>query len=349
MRSLYTFLFLMTYLFSFAQLITWNFSGQPGDQTSQSSSTNATGINIGTLSRGGGLSAETGAGSINSRGWLESNDDIDEVAEQISENDYYEWTLPINSGYKAVISSVNFGTNASGSGPNGWELRSSIDGYNSAYVPDMTELTGTITFRLYGTRSTSGGTSNGTGRITSISIIGNASLPVTFSKLNIINKKTLSTLSFSTASETNNDYFTIERSGDGISFDAIGEIDGAGNSSEERHYEYNDDNPQPDINYYRIKQTDYDGQYSYSEIRSVVHEGSQRVAISPKQTQGLLQIATGMEDYALAVYSSAGQEVARYVGLSGYQTIDIAPLQSGIYFVKVVSGGHSETVKVVKY
>ncbi|MFZ1523624.1 MAG: T9SS type A sorting domain-containing protein [Saprospiraceae bacterium] len=174
-------------------------------------------------------------------------------------------------------------------------------------------------------------------------------LPVEYFNLTISKISKNSLIKFSTASETNNDYFTIERSGDGISFDAIGEIDGAGNSSEERHYEYNDDNPQPDINYYRIKQTDYDGQYSYSEIRSVVHEGSQRVAISPKQTQGLLQIATGMEDYALAVYSSAGQEVARYVGLSGYQTIDIAPLQSGIYFVKVVSGAHSETVKVVKY
>lgn len=174
-------------------------------------------------------------------------------------------------------------------------------------------------------------------------------LPIKIMSFEVTKLKVNSLLKLITASETNNDYFTIERSGDGMIFDAIGEIDGAGNSSEERHYKYIDANPLPGINYYRIKQTDYDGKYSYSEIRSIVHEGLQRVAISPRQTQGILQIATDMDDYAIEVYSSAGQEVARYAGLSGYQTVDIASLQSGIYFVKVVSGDHSETVKVMKY
>jgi hypothetical protein len=176
-----------------------------------------------------------------------------------------------------------------------------------------------------------------------------APLPIKIKSFEVFRTEIGSTIKLVTASETNNDYFTIERSGDWINFDAIGEIDGAGNSSEERHYEFTDDNPLKGLNYYRIKQTDYDGQYSYSEVRSVVHDRGQRISISPKQTEGLLQISTGMEDYVVQVYSSAGQEVARYKGLSGHQTIDIGSMRSGFYIVKVKNGTQSETIKIVKY
>ncbi len=173
--------------------------------------------------------------------------------------------------------------------------------------------------------------------------------PVEFSKFIANAFEKSSFISFSTASETNNDYFTIERSGDGRSFDAIGEIKGAGNSTEEKHYEFTDENPLPGINYYRIKQTDFDGQYSYSEIRSVRHTGKGNVAISPRNTDGRLDISTDMESYDVAVYSIAGQEVARFNALAGHQTVNIEALQAGIYFVKVMSGTESETVRVVKY
>lgn len=343
-------LFLIYSTLSYNQtLISWNFSGQPGDQTSQNSSFSAIGIGTGVLMRGAGLGVENAMNTINSKGWFESTDDLDDVNEQISEEDYYEWTLPINSGYNVVISSVNYTTSSSGTGPTGWELRSNIDGFFSAYSPNMDKLSGTITFRLYGIRSTSGGGSAGTGRISAISISGNAALPVTFKNINIEIIHNKGILAFSTASETNNDYFTIERSGDGSDFDAIGEIDGAGNSSEERHYEFTDRNPLPGFNYYRIKQTDFDGKYSYSEIRSVRHYGAGNIVVSPRNTDGRLDIRTEMDSYEVAIYSSAGQEVSRFSALSGHQSVGIESLQSGIYFVKVVSGATSETVKIVKY
>ncbi len=174
-------------------------------------------------------------------------------------------------------------------------------------------------------------------------------LPVKFSQFNIKNQINKTFLSFSTGSETNNDFFNIERSTDGRSFDAIGEIQGAGNSAEEKYYDFTDETPLPGINYYRIKQTDFDGQYSYSEIRSVRHTGKGNVAISPRSTDGRLDISTEMESYDVAVYSSAGQEVARFAALSGHQTVSIEALQAGIYFVKVMSGAESETVRVVKF
>jgi|694.fasta_scaffold38805_4 hypothetical protein len=76
-------------------------------------------------------------------------------------------------------------------------------------------------------------------------------------------------LYWSTASEHNNDYFTLEKSYDGYVFHVVDKIDGAGNSTHQLYYEFHDYNLQPLITYYRLKQTDYDGKYEYSEIISI--------------------------------------------------------------------------------
>lgn len=77
-----------------------------------------------------------------------------------------------------------------------------------------------------------------------------------------------------TASETNNDYFTIERSDNGADFYPIGTTDGAGNSNSLIDYLYTDYDPLAGINFYRIRQTDYDGKYDFSEIVSIVYQNS---------------------------------------------------------------------------
>jgi len=76
-------------------------------------------------------------------------------------------------------------------------------------------------------------------------------------------------LFWSTASEINNDYFTIEKSYDGYVFNIVDHIEGAGYSLHQLYYEFHDTNVQPIITYYRLKQTDYDGKFEYSEIISV--------------------------------------------------------------------------------
>jgi hypothetical protein len=70
-------------------------------------------------------------------------------------------------------------------------------------------------------------------------------------------------LQWSTASEINNDFFTIERSVDGNNWNILAFIQGAGNSNQELHYKYYDENPLDGISYYRLKQTDFDGKYEY--------------------------------------------------------------------------------------
>ena len=79
-------------------------------------------------------------------------------------------------------------------------------------------------------------------------------------------------LDWTTATETNNDRFIIERSTNGSTFEAIGVVDGAGNSNTNISYQFVDDNPNTGINYYRLKQVDFDGQFENSEIRTLYFE-----------------------------------------------------------------------------
>jgi len=74
---------------------------------------------------------------------------------------------------------------------------------------------------------------------------------------------------WSTATETNNYYFTVERSADGINFEGIATITGAGNSSNLINYNKSDFEPLSGISYYRLRQTDRDGSFSYSQIVAV--------------------------------------------------------------------------------
>jgi len=82
-------------------------------------------------------------------------------------------------------------------------------------------------------------------------------------------------LRWSTASESNNDYFTVERSVNGLSFEEVAEVPGAGNSSSREDYETFDDAPIEGLSYYRLKQTDYDGKFEHFDVVAVRYELSE--------------------------------------------------------------------------
>jgi len=76
-------------------------------------------------------------------------------------------------------------------------------------------------------------------------------------------------LNWVTMTEINNDYFIVERSLDGEQFEFLHEVEGAGTSSIINSYTFSDENFQPTINYYRLKQTDFDGKFTYSDLISI--------------------------------------------------------------------------------
>jgi hypothetical protein len=94
---------------------------------------------------------------------------------------------------------------------------------------------------------------------------------------------------WSTATEVNNDYFSVERSKDAFSFQPIGIVDGAGNSSWTREYAFNDVNPIHGLSYYRLKQTDFDGHFSYSQIVPIRFDGNE-IVVYPNPSHGKITI-----------------------------------------------------------
>jgi hypothetical protein len=122
------------------------------------------------------------------------------------------------------------------------------------------------------------GSGSGTGSITSSSFtqfgrftFGNATggtnpLPVELVSFTATPEKDQVNLAWITMTETNNDYFTIEKSTDGVTFEELEKVAGAGNSTYERDYVAIDKQPAYGSNYYRLKQTDYNGEFVYSKI-----------------------------------------------------------------------------------
>ena len=84
-----------------------------------------------------------------------------------------------------------------------------------------------------------------------------------------------------TATETNNDYFTIEQSIDGISFHEVARISGAGTTSLSNSYDYSLPATFNGLMYFRLKQTDYNGDYSYSQVQSVFMDNSEYIQVYP--------------------------------------------------------------------
>ncbi len=114
-------------------------------------------------------------------------------------------------------------------------------------------------------------------------------LPVEFLSFSGRPEGDLVRLQWSTAWEQDNAFFTIHRSSDGFSFESIGTLNGAGNSSVEMNYEFFDERPYHGLGYYRIKQTDFDGAFDYSKLVSVVTEicgESEDILLSPNPVAG---------------------------------------------------------------
>ena len=93
-------------------------------------------------------------------------------------------------------------------------------------------------------------------------------------------------LTWSTADEDNNDYFTIERSLDGFDFDPLMTVDGAGDSDTRLDYQAIDHFPLEGRSYYRLKQTDHSGDFSYSSVVSVYFEKASQHSLSIRPNIG---------------------------------------------------------------
>ena len=92
-------------------------------------------------------------------------------------------------------------------------------------------------------------------------------------------------LEWATATEYNNDHFVVERSVEGLMFEAIGSVDGVGNSRHIQQYQAVDERPLSGISYYRIRQVDFDGTSSYSQVVAVEMGNARYIRVYPNPVQ----------------------------------------------------------------
>jgi hypothetical protein len=224
-------------------------------------------------------------------------------------------------------------------------------------TPTVTTLTApTVIVPTY-TLTTPAGTQNSPSTTLSntapiITSICNAILPAELLSFTAQCSEKATTLYWSTAAEFNNDYFVVERSPDGTQWETVGKVQGAGNSSSVRNYEYVDDTPIPvgkggEV-YYRLKQTDYDGKFEYSPVTSVrfpCQEGG--VIVLPNPSSGIFSISGLLPGSEVSLYNVLGEKIFSREAEEKFMTIDIADRAKGVYFIKAAGSKGPCTQKVM--
>ena len=178
-------------------------------------------------------------------------------------------------------------------------------------------------------------------------------LPVEFLNFtaNILDDDVL--LEWSTASETNNDFFTVERSADGENFEAVDFVKGAGNSNSVIEYTFTDNDPLAGVSYYRIKQTDFDGKFDYSPIRSVKYSfvvSGFSIFPNPINNNNYLNIVpknSENENYIISVYSIFGQKISEHL-VNGTYLLKVGnTFNNGVYYLIISSENEQYCEKVI--
>ncbi|MEQ9289314.1 MAG: T9SS type A sorting domain-containing protein [Cyclobacteriaceae bacterium] len=169
-------------------------------------------------------------------------------------------------------------------------------------------------------------------------------------------------LLWQTATEINNDYFDVERSEDGVAFEVLGARKGAGNTNSVQSYNFLDTKASAFTHYYyRIKQVDFDGQYSYSSTISVLPiSSSKRWNIYPNPAEHgadltlteLTSSTEHTEETRVQVVTSDGRLLLNATGtlemLNGEMNKVINQNSEGMYFLQVIEGDIYQIFKVIR-
>ena len=162
-------------------------------------------------------------------------------------------------------------------------------------------------------------------------------------------------LNWATASELNNDHFEIQRSTGDNNWSAIGTVNGNGNSSMLINYSFIDEQPENGINYYRLKQVDYDGTFEYTIVVAVTHNSSieknnpVEISVFPNPTTDVLWVKSNYSTPTVSqenidVYNTNGQQVYSTPHQENLQQVDLKYYENGMYYLKI----GKQTFKIIK-
>ncbi|RDV15744.1 T9SS C-terminal target domain-containing protein [Pontibacter diazotrophicus] len=161
-------------------------------------------------------------------------------------------------------------------------------------------------------------------------------------------------LQWLTASEMQNDYFSVERSSDGQAFESIGRVAGHGTTAIGAAYKFADNHPLAGISYYRLKQVDEDGSHAYSAVVAVTRAAGLKVAkVYPTITTDKLQVSveqTGVMHQVLVLDMLGKQWLLEALDNTAlHHTIDVSNLRGGSYVLVLLDEqGQRQTTRFIK-
>ncbi|MDO7854234.1 T9SS type A sorting domain-containing protein [Hymenobacter convexus] len=219
------------------------------------------------------------------------------------------------------------------------------------YMGEVGTAVGTVTNSLVATRT--GITSFSPFSVSSLS---NGALPVELTAFAARRAGAVVACAWSTASEKNSRHFTVERSRNGMTFEPLGVVAAAGNSSTVHTYSFADEHPLAGLAYYRLRQTDLDGTESFSSVVAV--NGTESFAVpvvvpNPGTGRFVVMAADGQAIAGPFVVLNALGAVVRRVPAAllaeaNAGAFDLSDQPAGLYLVQVQTAAGTHTLRVVK-
>jgi hypothetical protein len=157
-------------------------------------------------------------------------------------------------------------------------------------------------------------------------------------------------LNWETAMETNNDYFTIQRSKGGARWDSLESIPGSGNTNTASFYTAYDAAPYPGISYYRLVETAFGGSKIFSSVCVVnLQPSSSNIALYPNPaTNRILITFPAPGQYTISLLNNLGQLVTdRIIGTGSNISLDVSHVPTGVYYLVIGQGNTRETREVL--
>ena len=155
-------------------------------------------------------------------------------------------------------------------------------------------------------------------------------------------------LIWNTASELNNEKFIVEKSGDGKTYNTIGEVTGHGTTTEPQEYQFEDFGLASSYNYYRLKQMDFDGRFEYSTVIFMTIDQDQfaEFAVFPnpiKNGQISFPQHSGVVS-EIVIHDLQGKVKMKRIS-SNLGKVDVSGLSNGMYFLKLKQGNQTKTAR----
>ncbi len=261
-------------------------------------------------------------------------------------------------------------TTATG-GTNTWALRAGGTGFGT--IANITHLRLSTFTGVVGSPGTnSGTTANPLIERTALSIANlnannfhvasvdavNSPLPITLTSFTAFVEEDGVRLDWVTESELNNDFFTLERTIDAERFESLAQVKGKGTTTQQSKYSHFDNDPIPGVSYYRLKQTDFDGAFTYSELVKVVNDSRKpRITAYPNPatnkvtTLDIQGLAPG-EELQIMITDLRGSQT--FSGMyranasgSVRTVIDLSMTSTGLYVVRLFSSSLLTQTKLV--